>query len=58
MSIPKDPFLAVSFVNTELRDSYDSLDALCASCGVDRKALEEKLALAGFSYDEAQRRFR
>jgi hypothetical protein len=58
MSIPQDPFLAVSFVNTELRDSYDSLDALCASYGTDRKALEEKLSSAGFTYDEAQRRFR
>lgn len=58
MNIPQDPFLAVSFVNTELRDSFDSLDALCQSYGVDRRSLEEKLGSAGFSYDETLRKFR
>ena len=28
--IPKDPMILLSYVNTQLRDYYDSLEALCA----------------------------
>ena len=27
--IPKDPMILLSYVNTQLRDYYDSLEALC-----------------------------
>ena len=56
--LPKDPMILLSVVNTRLRDEYDSLDALCADLGEDRAALEERLAAAGFRYDEAQNQFR
>ncbi len=56
--LPKDPFLLLSVVNTKLRDEYESLDALCAALGLDRAALEEKLAAAGFCYDPARNAFR
>lgn len=56
--LPKDPFLLLSVVNTKLRDEYESLDALCAALDLDRAALEEKLAAAGFCYDPARNAFR
>lgn len=56
--LPKDPFLLLSVVNTKLRDEYESLDALCAALDLDRAALEERLAAAGFRYDPERNAFR
>ncbi len=56
--LPKDPFLLLSVVNTKLRDEYEDLDALCAALDLDRAALEERLAAAGFRYDPARNAFR
>ena len=56
--IPKDPMILLSWVNTRLRDEYPDLDALCEDRELDRAALEETLAEAGFRYDAGQNRFR
>ena len=55
--LPKDPMILLSYVNTQLRDNYDSLDALCENLDVSRCELEEALHTAGFQYDAAQNRF-
>ena len=55
--LPQDPFILLSFVNTQLRDRYPSLEALCDDLDADLEALTEKLAPAGFQYDRAQNRF-
>ncbi|MBR4550329.1 MAG: DUF4250 domain-containing protein [Oscillospiraceae bacterium] len=55
--LPKDPMILLSYVNTKLRDEYESLDALCADLDLDRRTLEETLAAAGFVYREEQKRF-
>ncbi len=55
--LPNDPMILFSAVNMLLRDNYGSLDELCDDMNVDRKALEEKLAAAGFEYNEAQNKF-
>ncbi len=55
--LPKDPMILLSYVNTKLRDEYESLDALCADLDLDRRMLEETLAAAGFVYREEQKRF-
>lgn len=57
MSLPKDPFMLLSYVNTELRDNYASLKELCSSLGVNEEELAGTLANAGFSYDEGLNRF-
>lgn len=31
MNIPKDPYMLLSFINTKLRDDFDSLDKFCDS---------------------------
>ncbi|MCQ2408532.1 MAG: DUF4250 domain-containing protein [Oscillospiraceae bacterium] len=58
MTLPNDPFILFSFLNTQLRDSGMTLAAFCKEHMLDEKALTEKLKDAGFRYDEAQRRFR
>ena len=57
MNLPNDPLLLMSVVNTKLRDYYADLDALCDDLNEDRAALEEKLAAAGYRYDEQRNRF-
>ncbi len=57
MSLPKDPFMLLSYVNTELRDNYSSLKELCGSLGVNEEDIVSTLANAGFSYDEGLNRF-
>ena len=57
MSLPKDPFMLLSYVNTQLRDNYSSLSELCASLGVNEEDVAGTLANAGFLYDEGLNRF-
>lgn len=56
-NLPQDPYMLLSVVNMKLRDEYSSLDALCEDLNVDRQALCDKLAAAGFEYLPAQNRF-
>lgn len=58
MSLPKDPYMLLSVINTKLRDEYSDLDDLCASLDVNKADLTSRLAAAGFSYDTATRQFR
>jgi len=55
--IPQDPFILLSWVNTQLRDNYPSLADLCGGEDVSREDLIAKLAAIGYRYDEAQNRF-
>ena len=55
--IPNDPMILLSYINTKLRDEYDSLAALCEELDLDEAALREKLAAVGFIYDAARNRF-
>lgn len=57
MSLPKDPFMLLSYVNTQLRDNFSSLSELCASLGVNEEDIAGTLANAGFAYDEDLNRF-
>ena len=55
--IPKDPVMLLSYVNTQLRDFYRSLDAFCEDRGLDRKELEDKLDMIDYAYDPAVNQF-
>ena len=57
MSLPSDPMILFSVVNTKLRDEYPSLEALCDDLQVDRQQLESRLSQAGFEYNPAQNKF-
>ena len=56
--LPNDPIILLSYLNTQLRDRYDSLAALCEDLDADEDALKEKLAAAGFAYDSERNQFR
>ena len=56
--LPSDPFILLSYLNTKLRDEYDSLERLCEELEVDRNELQERLQGTGFRYDPEQNRFR
>lgn len=55
--IPKDPVLLLSYINTQLRDFYPSLDELAKSLSLNREEVEEKLRGIDYYYDAAQNRF-
>lgn len=55
--IPKDPVILLSYVNTQLRDYYESLEALCSCRGMKKKELVEKLAVIDYHYDENTNQF-
>lgn len=57
MSLPRDPFLLLSYVNTQLRDFCENLDDLCRTLDIDEQALVSQLADIGYLYDPAQNRF-
>lgn len=58
MTLPKDPYILLSLVNTKLRDEYPTLAELCAAEGVDEAALTDRLAAAGFAYLPSANQFR
>ncbi|MBP3239791.1 MAG: DUF4250 domain-containing protein [Oribacterium sp.] len=58
MSIPKDPFILMSFINTQLRDNYDSLDSLCSALDLDRSSLERTLASVDLHYNSKLNQFK
>ena len=55
--IPKDPMILLSYVNTQLRDYYDSLEALCTLRGIKKEELIEKLDMIDYHYDEELNKF-
>ena len=57
LTVPSDPFILLSYINTQLRDFCEDLDDLCATLSIDKGALVSQLADAGFVYDPEQNRF-
>lgn len=57
MQLPNDPIILLSFVNTQLRDHYDSLDELAGACQVNPQELTDKLAAVGYHYDRKHNQF-
>ncbi len=55
--IPNDPIMLLSYVNTQLRDNYSSLEDLGEGLDTDVNAIVEKLAAVGYQYDAEQNKF-
>jgi hypothetical protein len=53
-----DPHLLVGVVNTTLRNHCSSLEDLCATYAIDRAALVQRLASAGYEFRAEQQQFR
>lgn len=56
-SLPKDPIMLLSFVNTRLRDDGISLDDFASQFQVERSYIEEKLDKIGYTYNNDLRKF-
>ena len=57
MTLPKDPAILLSCVNTKLRDEYPSLSELCAALDADRAELESTLEGLDYRYSPEQNQF-
>jgi len=57
MSIPNDPVMLLSYINTQLRDFYSSLDSFCDDKDVDRNQIVTKLKAIGYEYSEEMNKF-
>ncbi len=55
--IPKDPVMLLSYVNTQLRDFYSSLDAFCEDKELSGEEVKKKLASIDYEYDAERNQF-
>lgn len=55
--IPKDPVMLLSYVNTQLRDFYSSLDALCEDKGIEKEELVERMKSIEYVYEVDRNQF-
>lgn len=58
MSLPKDPMILLSFVNTKLRDEFTDLEEFCKEEDISIEFLKEQLESIGFQYNETIRQFK
>lgn len=56
-TLPSDPIMLLSFVNTRLRDEYGSLKELCAALDVDAASLCACLGQIGYVYNPQLNKF-
>lgn len=57
MSIPQEPVILLSYINTQLRDFYPSLEELAKSLDVSEQEIKNKLATINYTYDEDKNQF-
>ncbi len=55
--MPSDPMILLSFVNTQLRDNYASLEDLCQRYNASPSDICSKLASVDYRYDADMNRF-
>ena len=51
MALPTDPFILLSYLNTQLRDGCPSLEELCRREDVQPQTLLEAMSAIGYEYD-------
>lgn len=56
-TLPKDPMLLLSVINTKLRDYYSDLDLLCQDMQVEKESLLHTLQNIDYFYDADRNQF-
>ncbi|MCM1157155.1 MAG: DUF4250 domain-containing protein [Bacteroidales bacterium] len=56
-TIPHDPMMLLSYINTKLRDEYGSLNELCLDMELDMDTISSTLSSIDYTYDEKLNRF-
>lgn len=57
MSLPNDPLILLSYINTQLRDNYPSLVELAKSLCVEAEEINAKLNSIGYEYNAELNKF-
>lgn len=57
MTLPKDPVMLLSLINTKLRDFNSSLDDFCKENDLNEDEIKEKLDMIDYHYDELKNKF-
>lgn len=57
-TLPKDPVILLSFINTQLRDFYPDLSSMCKALQISKPDLIYKLYGIDYEYDPAVNQFR
>ena len=56
-TIPNDPVMLLSYINTQLRDHYPSLKDQCAALNLEQEFLTQKLGAIDYVYNKIQNQF-
>ena len=56
--IPKDPVMLLSYINTQLRDFYDSFEDLCKALDLDENEIKQTLSSIGYEYNDSLNQFK
>ena len=54
---PKDPVMLLSYVNTQLRDFYPSMEEFCKAFDVSKEEIDGTLDGIDYQYDPASNRY-
>ena len=57
MTLPKDPVMLLSLINTKLRDYNSSLDDFCKENDLNEDEIKEKLEMIDYHYNEDRNQF-
>ncbi|MBQ8625183.1 MAG: DUF4250 domain-containing protein [Agathobacter sp.] len=57
MSLPKDPVMLLSVVNTQLRDQYTSLEELAKAHMISEEEITSKLKTINYEYNIEHNQF-
>ena len=57
MALPKDPYILLSYLNTQLWDFYPDLTQLCADLNAERGAVENAMESVWYRYDPVKNQF-
>ncbi|MDD6435769.1 MAG: DUF4250 domain-containing protein [Clostridiales bacterium] len=55
--MPKDPVMLLSFLNTQLRDRYSSLDILCEDLNASNEEIIRKMKMINYEYSRELNKF-
>lgn len=56
-TLPTDPVMLLSFLNTQLRDNYNSFEALCSAFYLDPDSILAKMKSIDYEYDSSANQF-
>ena len=57
MPLPKDPVILLSYLNTQLRENFPSLEDFCKSNNLSETEVTEPLSSIDYQYDKGTNQF-